>query len=109
MSGTVTFAGRLVGSPSGSRTTAHFHVNESTVATRLHGRLPISKRKFEHNQAFSLVFRRRISELSPLSRRTVSASHSRSKYAASLLDPSSFGTVTDVMMAPVKLSDDWIL
>ena len=54
-SGTVTFAGCLVGSrkmPIWSGATAHFQVNESTVATRLHGRPPISTRKFEHSHAF---------------------------------------------------------
>ena len=89
---------------------AHFHVYESIVATRLHGRPPISKRKFEHSHAFCCgAIGRRRSELSPPSQRTVSASHSRSKYATSLLDPSIFGNVTDVMMAPVKFSDDRIL
>ena len=85
-------------------------MNESIVATRLHGRPPISKRKFEHSHAFCFgAILPRMSELSPLSQRTVSTSHSRSKYAASLLDPSIFGNVTDVMMPPVKFSDDWIL
>src|SRR5688572_9622499 len=107
--GTVTLAGRLVDRPPGSRNTAQPHVNEWIAATRLHGRPPISKRKFEHSHAFCAVATgRRRTELSPLSQRTVSASHSRSKYAASLLFASSFGTVTDVMMAPVKASDDWI-
>jgi hypothetical protein len=44
-----------------------------------------------------------------LAQRTCSASHSRSKNAVSLLDPSIVGNVTDVRMAPVKVSDDWIL
>src|SRR5687768_13808587 len=106
MFGTVTFAACLVDSwtiPVWSGATAHFHVNESIVATRLHGRLPISKRKFEHSHAFCFgAILPRMSELSPLSQRTVSTSHSRSKYAASLLDPSIFGNVTDDMMPPVK-------
>src|SRR4030095_3443212 len=97
MFGTVTLAGRLVGSPIESRTTPAFHVNESIIATRVHGRLPISTRQFEHSHFCSGAVGRRMSELSPLTQRTVSASHSRSKYAASLLDPSIFGNVTDVI------------
>src|SRR5262245_35789363 len=103
MFGTVTLAACLV-------VTAHFHVNESIDATRPHGRPPISKRKFEHSHTFGFgKILPWMSELSPLSQRTPSASHSRSKYAASLLDPSSFGNATAVRMPPVKFSDDWTL
>jgi hypothetical protein len=38
--------------PIWSGATEHFHVNESTDATRSHGRPLISTRKFEHNHAF---------------------------------------------------------
>ena len=103
MSGTVTLAGCLVGSrkmPTWSDATAHFQVNESTEATRVHGRPPISTRKFEHSHAFCFgPILPRMSSPPPLAQRTCSASNSTSKYAASLLEPSSLGIVTLVISA----------
>src|SRR5687767_14874336 len=108
MSGTVTLAGCLVGSrkmPTWSEATAHFQVNESTDATRLVGRPPISRRKFEHSHAFCFgPTLPRMSSWPPFAQRTCSASNSRSKYAASLLEPSSLGTVRLVISA---FWNDW--
>src|SRR5262245_10736239 len=98
MSGTVTLA-RFCGMrtvPGTSEATAHVHVNASTDATRLHGSPPISTRKFEHSHCLCRTFGPALSRTSappPDAHRTCSASNSKSKYAASLLEPSSLGTV----------------
>src|SRR6185503_18525649 len=100
ISGTVTLAGCFVGSrkmPTWSEATEHFQVNESTLATRSHGRPSISTRKFEHSHAFCLgpILPLMSSSLAFVHRH-FSTSNSMSKYAASLLEPSSLGTVTEV-------------
>ena len=109
----MTFAGCLVGSreiPVRSAPIAHVQVNESTDAMREQGRLPSSTRKFERNHAFcfgsSLA---RMSTPCPFDQRTRSASKVMSKYAASLLEPSSLGTVTSVISAPSKSRADCAL
>src|SRR3569833_570760 len=103
ISGTVTFAGCFVGSrkiPTWSAETEHFQVNESTVATRLHGNDPISTRKFEHSHAFCFgPILPLLSSPVDLNQRTCSASNSTSKYAASVDEPSSFGMGTEVTSA----------
>ena len=76
----------------------HFHVNESMLATRLVSTPSISNTKFEHSQAF--CFAPRIG-LSPdgLTSVTLGQADSRRGRAGSFDEPSSAGTVTDVMNA----------
>src|SRR6185503_20009127 len=109
-SGTVTFDGCLVGSrtiPIWSGDTPHFQVHESIVATRRVGSGSSLNSKFEHNHAFCFgPILPLTSDWSPLDQRTVSASNSMSKYAASFDEPSSFGQVTPVTSAPVKSCRD---
>src|ERR1700690_1990940 len=102
-SGTFTFAGWNVYSrvpPTGSGATAHFQGNESIDDTRSHGKCDSSILKFEHSHAFCFgpILPRMSSPLA-LCQRTISGWNSMSKYAASLLEPSSFGTVTLVISA----------
>ena len=85
-------------------------MNESTVATRLHGRPPISTRKFEHSHAFCFGADLAADVLAAaLGPATCSASNSTSKYAASFDEPSSLGTVTLVISAFMKSSRDCAL
>ena len=66
--GTSTLAGCLVASrnmPTSSLMTACFQVNESTFATRLHGRSPSSKRQLQHSH-FLVLLAILLSSFSPL-------------------------------------------
>src|SRR5262245_42784916 len=113
ISGTVTLAGCLVGSrwmPIGSGAIDCFQVNESTVDTRSHGKLPISTRKFEHSHAFCFVpYLPWMLSPPPFAQRTCSGSNSTSRYSASLLDASSLGNVMLVISAFMNVSVDCAL
>src|SRR5262249_50850294 len=93
--------------PMSSGMTWHFHVNESILFTSLHGKLPISIAKFEHSHCFCFwPTLPRMSLLSPLVHLTSVGWNSTSKYAGSLLLPSSAGTVTLVISASLNSSCD---